>query len=51
MKWDFHTSFPTVLPRTSRAHYKDITDYIGTRYYEAFSGNTGRFVRLYRLCQ
>jgi len=26
------------------AHYKDITDYIGTRYYEAFSGNTGRFV-------
>ncbi|HNW58300.1 MAG TPA: TonB-dependent receptor [bacterium] len=26
------------------AHYKDITDYIGTKYYEAFSGNTGRFV-------
>ncbi len=26
------------------AHYKDITNYIGTKYYEAFSGNTGRFV-------
>ncbi len=26
------------------AHYKDITDYIGTRYYEAFSGNSGRYV-------
>lgn len=26
------------------AHYKDITDYIGTKYYEAYAGNTGRFV-------